>query len=212
MSSKSAEIAALLRKAITEHQLPPGTKISEQDTADIVGVSRIVVRQSIIRLSEDGLVEIHRNRGAFVAAPGPQVAIHLFEAIGILEQGIVSIAVEKVHTRRWQALRQHTVHENDEKSGINTPYIHDNEPHLAADFHRLWVGLSDNKILIELHASLVNRALALGMLYPLVEDDVSILHDHNELLDLIERGEQEAARQLIVNTTSCRFVHSILKV
>jgi DNA-binding GntR family transcriptional regulator len=75
MSGRSQAIADTLTRAIMDRRLAPGSKLGERDLAEIFGVSRIVIRQALIRLADDDLVQIERNRGAFVAKPGMQEAL-----------------------------------------------------------------------------------------------------------------------------------------
>ena len=56
--------------AIVERRLMPGTKLAEQQIADIFKVSRTLVRQALNQLSRDRLVTLEPARGAFVAKPG----------------------------------------------------------------------------------------------------------------------------------------------
>ena len=56
-----------LRKAIVSLRLPPGTSISENRICRQIGVSRTPVRGAIIRLVEDGLIEVFPQKGSFVA-------------------------------------------------------------------------------------------------------------------------------------------------
>ena len=48
-------------------ELPPGTSISENRICRQIGVSRTPVREAIIRLVEDGLIEVFPQKGSFVA-------------------------------------------------------------------------------------------------------------------------------------------------
>ena len=50
MSGRSEQIAATICEAILAHRLMPGTKLGERDLADIFAVSRVVIRQALIRL------------------------------------------------------------------------------------------------------------------------------------------------------------------
>ena len=52
----------------------PGAKLGERELSEIFDVSRIVIRQALVRLSEEGFVTIERNRGAFVIKPSLQDA------------------------------------------------------------------------------------------------------------------------------------------
>jgi DNA-binding GntR family transcriptional regulator len=66
--SVSDQIYAGLRQAIVSLRLPPGTSISENRICRQIGVSRTPVREAIIRLVEDDLIEVFPQQGSFVAA------------------------------------------------------------------------------------------------------------------------------------------------
>ena len=79
--------------AIVERRLMPGTKLAEQQIADIFGVSRTLVRQALNQLSRDRLVTLEPARGAFVAKPSVQEARQVFEVRAMLEAAMVQAAV-----------------------------------------------------------------------------------------------------------------------
>lgn len=56
-----------LRKAIVSLRLPPGASISENRICRQISVSRTPVRAALIRLVEDGLIEVFPQKGSFVA-------------------------------------------------------------------------------------------------------------------------------------------------
>jgi DNA-binding GntR family transcriptional regulator len=55
-----------LRRAIVDLELSPGTRLSEQEIADRLGVSRQPVREALIALAKTGLVEVLPQRGTSV--------------------------------------------------------------------------------------------------------------------------------------------------
>ncbi|WP_306120383.1 MULTISPECIES: GntR family transcriptional regulator [unclassified Roseitalea] len=61
------QIYALLRAAIIDGRLPPGTLVSEADLARIVSVSRTPLRAAIQRLAREGLVQVRPQAGTVVA-------------------------------------------------------------------------------------------------------------------------------------------------
>ena len=71
------------------------------------------------------------------------------------------------------------------------------EPNMAADFHTLFVGLSRNRVLIDMHAQLMRRALVLNSVYQWGRDGCSLLKDHEKLLELIEKRQLRLARDNI---------------
>ena len=59
-------VYAWLRRRIIELELPPGAALSEAEIGARLGVSRTPVRESLILLAEEGLVEVFPQRGSFV--------------------------------------------------------------------------------------------------------------------------------------------------
>jgi GntR family transcriptional regulator, rspAB operon transcriptional repressor len=56
-----------LRRRIISLQLPPGEPLSENELAQELGVSRTPVRESLILLREEGLVQVFPQIGSFVS-------------------------------------------------------------------------------------------------------------------------------------------------
>jgi DNA-binding GntR family transcriptional regulator len=65
-SSAALRVEQELRRAIIDLELPPGSRLSEQDLADRLGVSRQPVREALIALAKTRLVEILPQRGTSV--------------------------------------------------------------------------------------------------------------------------------------------------
>jgi len=63
----SAQIHAVLRRDIIAGRLAPRAMLSEQDIAAGFGISRTPVREAMIKLADEGLVEIFPQYGSFVA-------------------------------------------------------------------------------------------------------------------------------------------------
>ncbi|HXT05607.1 MAG TPA: GntR family transcriptional regulator [Roseiarcus sp.] len=61
------QIYEALKTAIVSLRLPPGASISENRLCRQIGVSRTPVRGAIIRLVDDGLIEVFPQKGSFVA-------------------------------------------------------------------------------------------------------------------------------------------------
>jgi len=64
----SDQIYTTLRQAIITLELPPSTPISENRICRHIGVSRTPVREAIIRLAEEELIDVFPQQGSFVSA------------------------------------------------------------------------------------------------------------------------------------------------
>jgi DNA-binding GntR family transcriptional regulator len=71
--------------AVLEHRLSPGARLREAELAAGFEVSRTVVRQALQRLAQDGLVDLHHNRGAQVSEPSRELAAQVFDARRVVE-------------------------------------------------------------------------------------------------------------------------------
>ena len=65
-SSAALRVERELRRAIVDLELPPGTRLSEQELASRLGVSRQPVREALIALAKTRLVEVLPQRGTSV--------------------------------------------------------------------------------------------------------------------------------------------------
>lgn len=106
-SPSPEKIATDLELAVHEHRLAPGTKLSEEELGEIYGVSRTIVRAALQKLSHDRLVELRRNRGAFVAQPTVREAREVFEARALLEPRTAHSAARRITEADLAALQRH---------------------------------------------------------------------------------------------------------
>jgi DNA-binding GntR family transcriptional regulator len=61
-----------LRRKVLTLELPPGAALSENELAAALGVSRTPVRESLILLAEEGLVQVFPQVGSFVSRVDPK--------------------------------------------------------------------------------------------------------------------------------------------
>lgn len=78
------DVAQHLRDQILSGTLKPGNKIDQDAVAEALGVSRLPVREALITLEAEGLVENVARRGAFVAALEPGDIRDHYEMYGLL--------------------------------------------------------------------------------------------------------------------------------
>jgi DNA-binding GntR family transcriptional regulator len=193
MSTRSQTVTAILTKAILDHRLVPGCKLGERELSEIFNVSRIVIRQALIRLADDGLASIERNRGAFVAKPSLQEALELYDALTLVEQGVAAQLSERLGAAGWNELRQHVERQRQAVQADN----HGLADQLGQEFHTLFVRLSRNRVMQDIHAQLIRRTTLLRSLIPADFDYCNLLDDHVKLIDLLERGRLKQAMELI---------------
>jgi len=95
-TSTKDEVYGALQEAIVENRLAPGTPLSEERLAAEHGLSRTPIREILQRLSRDGLVDIIRNKGAFVSRLDPSDMRELFEMRQALEGFAARLAAQRM--------------------------------------------------------------------------------------------------------------------
>src|SRR5215469_11841442 len=94
-SSLREQVQVVLRTSITTGELEPGQLYSVGDFAERLEVSATPVREALVNLAHDGLVEIVRNRGFLV----PELSDHDLDEILQLRLFLEVPAVEQVAGR-----------------------------------------------------------------------------------------------------------------
>ena len=84
-----------LRDSILRGSLLPGTRISEPNLAEQLGISRTPVREALQRLSQEGLVELTPAKGARVRVLSAEEVREVYEARAMLEGEAARLAAER---------------------------------------------------------------------------------------------------------------------
>ncbi|KQO08449.1 GntR family transcriptional regulator [Paenibacillus sp. Leaf72] len=94
-----------LKEQILSLELPPGTSISEKEISVKLGVSRTPVRESFVRLAQEGLLEIFPQRGTDVSL----IDLELVEEARFmreqLETAVIRLACISFPAQRLTAMR-----------------------------------------------------------------------------------------------------------
>jgi DNA-binding GntR family transcriptional regulator len=186
-------IADAITTAIVERRLMPGTKLAEQQIADIFKVSRTLVRQALNQLSRDRLVTLEPARGAFVAQPSVQEARQVFEVRKMIEVALVRQLCTVVTDAQVADLRRHLLAEADAVARTDIP----GRTRLLADFHVVMARLMGNEVLAQLLADLLSRCSLIALMYQSSHSAEHSAAEHVAIVDAIERRDARSAARLI---------------
>jgi DNA-binding GntR family transcriptional regulator len=178
-----------LRDAIHSAELRPNRRLVEDELADWLNVSRTPVREALLRLEQEGLVE--RNRGWLVREH------NLAEIRARLE---CRLAIEGYATRLAAARR--TEAQLDElrslAGAMEKPGISRVEFNSLNDrFHKIITVAAENPTLANLHSQTKMNYWDLSV--PIIfgpEVDQKIHHHHWELIDAIAAGDGDKAEAI----------------
>lgn len=183
------QLFSLLLGAISEHRLPPGTRLPEETLSKIFKVSRERMRKVLLRLSETRCVQLTPNVGARVAAPTLQEVEDLFHTRLLIETETVKLAAQKWTEPQMQSLRAHLQEEEQARVQHNLP----EQVRLTGLFHIKIAEMAGNAFLTRFITELVwHTALAVS-LYGLSRTSECTELEHQDLLDALQnRNVQEA--------------------
>ncbi len=89
-------VYAILREAIVTAELEPGRQLSENELADLLGVSRTPLRGALARLKEDRLVAIVPQLGTFVTMISRSAVEDAAFVREALECAAIRLATERI--------------------------------------------------------------------------------------------------------------------
>jgi DNA-binding GntR family transcriptional regulator len=179
--------------AIIERRLMPGTKLAEQQIADIFGVSRTLVRQALNQLSRDRLVTLEPARGAFVAKPGVQEARQVFEVRAMLEAAMVKQLCALISDAQIAELRSHIRAEAEAVARTDVS----GRTRLLADFHVVLARMLGNQVLAELLEDLLTRSSLIALMYQSSHSAEHSQEEHVAIVDALEKRDARAAVRLL---------------
>lgn len=103
-------IYAKIRTAILSGQIPAGTRLLEAELSQGMQVSRAPVREALVHLEHDGLVESRPNRGTYVAEIFSQQDVDEITTLRITLEGMaVAIATARISDAELDELAEMVV-------------------------------------------------------------------------------------------------------
>jgi DNA-binding GntR family transcriptional regulator len=102
----SALAAAVIREAIVDGRLTPGMRLKEEGLAAELGISRTPIREALLLLQAEGLVEAIPNRGAFVRSYEPADLWDMYDLRAVLEGHAARRAAERISAEQLDELRE----------------------------------------------------------------------------------------------------------
>ncbi|MCZ7528349.1 MAG: GntR family transcriptional regulator [Acidimicrobiia bacterium] len=81
--------------------LPVGTNINEPELARELGVSRTPLREALLSLEREGLLDTHPGRGWWVAPLTPETVLDVYPIVGTLEALAVRLTPPRPSRRWW---------------------------------------------------------------------------------------------------------------
>ncbi|MEQ4206982.1 GntR family transcriptional regulator [Actinopolymorpha sp. B9G3] len=187
------EVANALRAALVAGQMRPGTVYSAPALAARFDVSATPVREAMLDLAKEGLVEVVRNKGFRVTVLSDADLDEITELRELIEVPTVVKLVPNVNSDAFVRLRpiaQQIVDAAREGDVIG---------YVEADrrFHLDLLALAGNTRLVETVSDLRKRSRLYGLTQLEADRLVASAEEHLKLLDLLDAGDAEAVETLM---------------
>ena len=199
--SRAVDVERAVAQWIFKGELTAGQKLTEQEVALRLGVSRGPVREAFRALEDLGLVQIEQNRGAFVRKIDLDEAVEIHDVYSALEELAARTAARRLSARQIAEL-QSLVESMDtaaEAEDLDRYYS------LNLSFHQGLVEGSGNRRLLSTYNRLLNE-LHLFRRFGLMQRGEMQLsnREHHQILDKIAAGDPDGATEAMRSHTSER--------
>lgn len=195
---KSDEAHAILRQRIMCADLAPGAILDDRELMEQLGIGRTPLRESIVRLEQEGLVVSRGRRGYFVAETSPLDLFRAFEIRREIECFAARCAAERRNEKDIEAFEDFFARIEAELAD----HLHDVPWNLMVDeeFHCLVATASDNRFAVQYQSFLFG--LSVRTLY-LSRVPVTLVHEeidgYRAMFDAIQSGDAAEAESLMRN-------------
>lgn len=193
-STAASMVLDSLRRAILAVQLKPGEPLNEKEITVRFGISRTPVREALIRLHKEGLVEVVPRHGMRVLPVSPADMAEIYAVLTALE----CAAAELVATRGPSAreLKPLTEATRDMDCALRAD---DLDAWAAADerFHRTLVDLAGNRMLQATVENFWDRAHRARMVtLRMRPKPINSTKEHTLLVERLRAGDARGALEL----------------
>ncbi len=181
-----------LKREILENRMKPGFRAPEPAIAERLGMSRTPVREALVRLAGEKLVELVPRRGARVLPVSPGDMREIYQVLTALEP---EAAADVARARPDKAALAPL--ERAAEAMADALTRDDREGWAAADdrFHRALLDMTPNRRLAEIVGAMLDqsqraRTVTLALRAP----PTASTEEHAALLDAIVAGDADRAR------------------
>jgi GntR family transcriptional regulator, transcriptional repressor for pyruvate dehydrogenase complex len=207
-------IANHVRDLIVTHQLHPGERLpAERELARMLGVSRVPVREAMRTLAAQGLVEIRRGRGMFVASSSVEATVdeltkELLKQRDLLTELFAVRRLLEPASAQWAAARATEedvaklvgITDDMEAAGRKEPPDYETIGERDTQLHVQIAEAADNRVLVRIMQAMQDlhrEQLETSLRY---RDRVhETLHDHHRVVSAIAAGDPVEAREAMLD-------------
>ncbi|MGL4904717.1 MAG: GntR family transcriptional regulator [Cetobacterium sp.] len=194
-NSNSAYAYKILKRNIFELNLKPGSELSEKVIGEKLGMSRTPIREALILLKHDQLIESIPQKGTFVTKISAQK---------VLEAKVLRVALETAAFERViEKLDEGFIEDLKTSIKIQRIYCEGNRNYLEFhkmdnDFHKMIFEKAEIPGLWELALDGTGHYQRVRVLNAKNKtSDISVVEEHEEILEALEKKDIEKLRGML---------------
>jgi len=192
LTMQEVDIFQRVQCAILEQRLPPATRLTEEELAQIFGVSRMRIRRVLLALAHTGMIALAKGRGAQVASPTAEEAQAVFGARQLIETALLEQAAPPPRAAIGKLKRIITAEKTALQTGDRAAAIH-----LSGGFHIELAQICANPVVAEIVAGLVTRSSLVIALFQRSGNLCCRSDDHAQLVEALAKPDLAAAVEIM---------------
>lgn len=189
--SLSAKIADALREAIVVGELRQGDPITQDGVAKEYSVSTMPVREALLMLSHEGMIDARPNRGFRVARMGRQDVEDIYWSHGILAGRLTERATKRLTEEQLTELEQICAALSSALEAQDMESVE----RFNWQFHRIINLAADSPKVLALLKTTVNQ-IPKHFYTTSREWGLLSLHDHDELMGALRKRQAAKAEKI----------------
>ena len=180
----------------------PSQHLEENQLVEELGIGRTPIREALVRLQGEKMVESHPNKGVIVRPITLQNTKAMFESMHIIEFGVVDVAINKDCSTYIKKMRQ--ANEAVKKAILSNKVFELVEAN--HEFHMNFARCSQNEFLIRAVNDIRKEAKRLSYLSydniidperPIEIHYESVVTEHDQIIDSLANKDKQKLKHLL---------------
>lgn len=183
-----------IRNWILEGTFAPGAQLRDKELAEQLGVSRTPIREALLRLEDEGLVQTKPNSCTLVSSIDFHNAFHLYSIVWTLERLALSQAFGSITDDHIQMMIEanerflEKMKAQDRLAALDADH----------DFHSIYVKLSQNPELEKIIFEIKNKLRRLDLYYFDKIKDAALSYDeHKKIIEALKQKDLSQAMNAV---------------
>jgi DNA-binding GntR family transcriptional regulator len=182
-----------IKKRIIFYDLKPGEKIFESDIAKKLKMSRTPVREALLMLENEKLLECTDKLGFIVRKLASNVVSEYFDIRSVIEEFAIPLIVERITPSEMKVLRKNV---EEARKSVETVEMH-NIIRYETEFHQILYKSTKSEVFIETISHLVDKfhwLRAISLHAPGGANES--VRDHENMLKALEKNDASELKRL----------------